>query len=217
MKKLFMTALMAISTTAFTASAMAAEEWGLPDEKISRFEAKVVDVLCELTGDCPNNCGDGSRQLGLIDGSGKLILPLKNNVAFAGAVDELKGVTLQITTRLAGLAQNLMHRLQYRTNLCLSPARRPDVLELSGGVVKSLLVEIQQQKLSAHGFDLFGNLGAHVKCADYGTQRLCCANRCQSGAFQQHHLFEVIVIECSQELCRKQSTENRILPQRSLR
>ena len=89
MKKLFLTALMAISTTAFTASAMAAEEWGLPDEKISRFEAKGVDVLCELTGDCPNNCGDGSRQLGLIDGSGKLILPLKNNVAFAGAVDEL--------------------------------------------------------------------------------------------------------------------------------
>lgn len=89
MRKLILSALMAISTTAFATSAMAAEEWGLPEEKISRFEAKVVDVLCELTGDCPGNCGAGTRQLGLIDGNGKLILPLKNNVAFAGAADEL--------------------------------------------------------------------------------------------------------------------------------
>lgn len=89
MKKLFLFAMMAISTTAFTASVQAAEEWGLPEEKISRFEAKVVDVLCELNGDCPQSCGAGKRQLGLLDGNGKLILPLKNSVAFAGATDEL--------------------------------------------------------------------------------------------------------------------------------
>ena len=34
--------------------AWAAEEWGLPREKTARFEAKVVDMLCELSGDCPN-------------------------------------------------------------------------------------------------------------------------------------------------------------------
>ena len=89
MKKLFLFAMMAFSTTAFTASVQAAEEWGLPDEKISRFEAKVVDILCELTGDCPNNCGDGKRQLGLINGDGKLILPSKNSVIFAGTALEL--------------------------------------------------------------------------------------------------------------------------------
>lgn len=89
MKKLFLVALMAISTTAFTATVQAAEEWGLPEEKISRFEAKVVDVLCELTGECPKGCGGGKRQLGLLNGNGKLILPLKNSVAFAGATDEL--------------------------------------------------------------------------------------------------------------------------------
>ncbi len=69
--------------------ARAAEEWGLPDEKTTRFEAKVVDNLCELSGDCPKACGGGERQLGLIDGKGKLIVPFKNVVPFAGAAAEL--------------------------------------------------------------------------------------------------------------------------------
>ena len=69
--------------------AMAAEEWGLPEEQKARFEAKVVDVLCELNGNCPANCGDGKRQLGLIDGKGKLILAIKNAAPFAGAAAEL--------------------------------------------------------------------------------------------------------------------------------
>jgi len=74
---------------AATTTANAAEEWGLPNEKIVRFEAKVVDILCELTGDCPKSCGEGKRQLGLVNGEGKLILPLKNSVIFAGAAAEL--------------------------------------------------------------------------------------------------------------------------------
>ncbi len=67
----------------------AADEWGLPEEEVVRFQAKVVDIACELTGNCPANCGDGKRQLGLIDGKGKLILPLKNSTPFSGTVDEL--------------------------------------------------------------------------------------------------------------------------------
>lgn len=67
----------------------AADSWGLPGEEKARFEAKVVDVLCELTGDCPANCGEGNRQLGLLTDEGKLVLPLKNQVPFAGAADEL--------------------------------------------------------------------------------------------------------------------------------
>lgn len=69
--------------------ARAAEEWGLPNEKVARFEAKVVDILCELTGDCPPDCGAGKRQLGLVDAKGRLVLPLKNQVPFAGTVGEL--------------------------------------------------------------------------------------------------------------------------------
>ncbi len=70
-------------------AAQAAESWGLPGEEIVRFEAKVVDVLCELSGDCPANCGGGKRQLGLVNDEGRLILPLKNQVPFAGAAYEL--------------------------------------------------------------------------------------------------------------------------------
>jgi len=78
-----------LAALAATSTAQAAESWGLPNEEEARFEATVVDMLCELTGDCPAECGAGKRQLGLLMDGGKLILPLKNQVAFAGAVDEL--------------------------------------------------------------------------------------------------------------------------------
>lgn len=70
-------------------AAEAADEWGLIGEEVTRFEATVVDVRCELTGDCPAGCGDGARQLGLFTDEGKLILAYKNGLPFAGAVVEL--------------------------------------------------------------------------------------------------------------------------------
>ena len=72
-------------------SGLAAESWGLPDEEKTRFEAKVVDILCELTGDCPADCGAGKRQLGLLRDDGKLLLVAKNFDIFAGAANDLKG------------------------------------------------------------------------------------------------------------------------------
>lgn len=86
MKRIVMAMIM---SAAWASGALAAESWGLPEEEKTRFEAKVVDTLCELTGDCPDRCGDGKRQLGLLTGEGELILPLKNVVPFAGASDEL--------------------------------------------------------------------------------------------------------------------------------
>lgn len=70
-------------------SAQAADEWGIEHEEVTRFDAKVVDILCELSGDCPANCGDGRRQLGLLRDDGKLILVAKNADPFAGAVADL--------------------------------------------------------------------------------------------------------------------------------
>jgi len=81
-------AVLLLSTT-FTNTALAAKSWGVTGEEIARFDAKVVDIMCELTGDCPENCGGGKRQLGLIDGDGKLILVGKNQSPFSGAVVEL--------------------------------------------------------------------------------------------------------------------------------
>lgn len=69
--------------------AQAADEWGLPEEEVVRFEAKVVDILCELTGDCAPGCGGGQRQLGLLTDEGRLVLPLKNFTPFSGATAEL--------------------------------------------------------------------------------------------------------------------------------
>ncbi len=88
MKRICIIAL-ALLAVAAAPAARAAELWGLPGEKKARFEARVVDVLCELTGDCPAACGAGKRQLGLLTDKGRLVLPLKNVVPFAGAVDEL--------------------------------------------------------------------------------------------------------------------------------
>ena len=82
--------LAALLIGAWAGSAAAAESWGLPDEEKTRFEAVVVDALCELTGDCPAQCGGGKRQLGLLNDAGALILPLKNTVPFAGAAGELQ-------------------------------------------------------------------------------------------------------------------------------
>ena len=87
MRKIF--GMTALALAVLSPAAQAGEKWGLPGEEIVRFEAKVVDVLCELSGDCPAKCGKGTRQLGLLNDEGRLILPMKNQVAFAGAVDEL--------------------------------------------------------------------------------------------------------------------------------
>jgi hypothetical protein len=71
------------------APARAADPWGIEYEETARFEATVVDIACELTGSCPENCGAGKRQLGLLKDDGTLILPAKNQDVFAGTVSDL--------------------------------------------------------------------------------------------------------------------------------
>jgi hypothetical protein len=68
-----------------------AAEWGLLGEEKARFEARVVDILCTLAGDCPAECGGGTRQLGLLrTADGQLVLPLKNvQPLFTGAAIDL--------------------------------------------------------------------------------------------------------------------------------
>lgn len=68
-----------------------AKEWGLQGEEKATFSGKVVDVLCELSGDCADQCGAGNRQLGIVRDSDKqLVFVLKNRqAAFNGAVEDL--------------------------------------------------------------------------------------------------------------------------------
>ncbi|MEM7302872.1 MAG: hypothetical protein AAF468_17480 [Pseudomonadota bacterium] len=87
-----------VSTLAVSAASAAdfskgskAKEWGLAGEEKATFSGKVVDILCELSGDCADNCGNGHRNLGIVrSGDNKLIAVLKNRQAsFNGAAEDL--------------------------------------------------------------------------------------------------------------------------------
>lgn len=67
-----------------------AESWGLQNEEPVLLSGRVVDILCELTRDCPAECGAGKRQLGLITSAGRLLPIAKNGQPlFNGAVADL--------------------------------------------------------------------------------------------------------------------------------
>ena len=68
-----------------------AQALGLTGEVKATFSGKVVDILCELTGDCPANCGDGLRQLGIVrEADGKLVMVSKNSqFEFNGGVVDM--------------------------------------------------------------------------------------------------------------------------------
>lgn len=68
-----------------------ARSWNLLGQEFARFEGRVVDVLCEVAGDCAENCGDGRRQLGILrSADDALLLVSKNTQAnFAGGVIDL--------------------------------------------------------------------------------------------------------------------------------
>lgn len=67
-----------------------ARSWNLAWEEPARFEATVVDMLCEVAGDCDNACASG-RQMGLLRAAdGVLTYPNKNNQGiFTGAAVDL--------------------------------------------------------------------------------------------------------------------------------
>lgn len=68
-----------------------ARSWNLYAEVPATFEAKVVDVACELTGQCAENCGNGTRQMGLLRSADDvLVLVMKNSQAnFMGGARDM--------------------------------------------------------------------------------------------------------------------------------
>lgn len=85
-----LTAMLVVVAAMSSASvANAADGWGIENEQIVEIEATVVDIACSLTKDCPPNCGDGKRQLGLLTADGKLRVATKGASIFAGAAIEL--------------------------------------------------------------------------------------------------------------------------------
>lgn len=68
-----------------------ARPWNLETESKARFEGKVVDVLCELAGDCTEDCGAGRRQLGLVRSADNALVLVNKNAqpVFSGGVEDL--------------------------------------------------------------------------------------------------------------------------------
>ena len=65
------------------------ESWGVTAQQESAFTGKVVDVMCELNGNCADNCGEGSRQLAIKTVDQGTVLVAKNVTLYSGAADEL--------------------------------------------------------------------------------------------------------------------------------
>lgn len=93
-----------------------AESWNLSGEVKQRFEARVVDILCELTGDCVADCGGGARHLGLLTADGRLVLANKNvQPIFSGAAVDLApycGKTVEVDGLMVGEGATRLYQVQ---------------------------------------------------------------------------------------------------------
>ena len=81
--------LLVLSALACVKPIFAADLLGVNEEKPLVTKGRVVDVACDLTNNCPTNCGNGKRQLGILTESGTLYLAAKSAAIFAGAVKDL--------------------------------------------------------------------------------------------------------------------------------
>ena len=78
-----------IMCTVLSQPVLAAKSWGVSNEEKALFTGTVTDISCHLLGDCPADCGAGSRQLGLATKDQGMILVSKNLTLYTGAVEEL--------------------------------------------------------------------------------------------------------------------------------
>lgn len=84
-----------------------ASSWGLNGEEKARFEARVTDAVCALSGDCPADCGAGLRQMVLIrTADDVMMLATKNGQPiFTGAAIDLAaycGQTVEVDGLMVG-------------------------------------------------------------------------------------------------------------------
>jgi len=93
-----------------------AKSWNLTEEEAATFAATVVDPLCEFSGDCPDNCGDGARPLALKKTDGEIVLPLKNGqTQFNGPITDLLafcGQDVEVDGLLTGFGGPQYYQIQ---------------------------------------------------------------------------------------------------------
>lgn len=64
------------------------ERWGISGVEVAEFSGEVVDVLCEVSGNCVDQCGSGARQLGIKTELG-MVLIAKDLNRYTGGAEEL--------------------------------------------------------------------------------------------------------------------------------
>jgi hypothetical protein len=84
-----------------------AKSWGLAGEESAIFEGTVIDALCFMTGDCPVDCGAGTRQMGVLrlDDERFLLANKNGQPVFTGATVDLApycGQTVEVDGLLVG-------------------------------------------------------------------------------------------------------------------
>lgn len=109
-------ATVTMGSTAF-AEESKARSWGLVGEEKARFKARVVDLPCAITDDCPADCGAGTRPLGLEREDGRLVVVAKNIQAiFSGAVEDLIpfcGKQVEVDGLMVGEGATRIYQVQF--------------------------------------------------------------------------------------------------------
>lgn len=84
-------ALLATILVALTGCATPAgkvDQWGISGSEVAELSGDVVDILCEVSGDCVERCGAGNRQLGIRTDE-KVVLIAKDINNYTGGAEEL--------------------------------------------------------------------------------------------------------------------------------
>lgn len=64
------------------------QKWGISGAEVGELSGEVVDVLCEVSGNCTDQCGAGTRQLGIKTKQGTVLIAKDFNL-YTGAAEEL--------------------------------------------------------------------------------------------------------------------------------
>ena len=88
-----MSTLMMVTVASLLMSACATpvgevQKWGISGVEVAELSGEVVDVLCEISSNCTDQCGAGSRQLGIKTKEG-MVLIAKDLNFYTGGVEEL--------------------------------------------------------------------------------------------------------------------------------
>ena len=116
-----------------------AKSWNLFGEEKARFEGKVVDALCLLTGDCPADCGAGKRQMGILrSADGRFLLVNKNGqpvftgasvdlVPYCGQMVEVDGLLVGDRDVTPGLGDGKLFQVQTVSILGEEAAKKANI------------------------------------------------------------------------------------------